>query len=323
MANAQSPLNVYITVDTETWCGGWKNIDEKFPHAFSNYIYGKTSQGDFGLPLQLKLLNEYGLKAVFFVEPLFSMRFGKSYLDEVVGMILDAKQSVELHIHPEWTDESKKVIFPHIKNKREHLKYFTFEEQKELISLGIQLLTDAGCKNISAFRAGSFGANDDTLRAVQACGLIYDSSYNYCNSDCEIKAFSDIQQPQMFDQIIEVPMSTFIDGTGKRRHTQLTACSFAELKSSLNQAYNHQWQSYVLLSHSFELMKLAEAQPDKVVIKRFEKFCAYLNQHRDRFNTRFFNEMDIPYNLSPTEPIKSSFLPTAIRIYEQALRRVL
>lgn len=321
MTKPQSALNVYITVDTETWCGGWDNIDQKFPRAFANYIYGKTSQGDFGLPFQLKSLNDYGLKAVFFVEPLFSMRFGKSYLEEIVGMILEAKQSVELHLHPEWTDESKKVIFPHIKNKREHLKFFSFEEQKELISLGIELLSGAGCEKITAFRAGSFGANDDTLRAAQACGLIFDSSYNYCIPECEIKAFSDIHQPRVFGQITEVPMTTFIDGMGKRRHAQLTACSFAELKSSLDQAYKHQWQSYVLLSHSFELMKLTQSQPDKVVIKRFEKFCAYLNAQQDKFKTCFFNESLISDQADDKQPIGVNIMPTAKRYYEQLIRK--
>ncbi|MBL4702856.1 MAG: hypothetical protein JKX85_16550 [Phycisphaeraceae bacterium] len=314
---------MYITVDTETWCGGWNNIDEKFPQAFSNYIYGRTSKGDYGLPFQLKLLNEHGLKAVFFVEPLFSMRFGKSYLDEVVGLILDANQSVELHLHPEWTDESNKVIFPHINNKREHLKYFTFEEQRELISIGINLLKNSGCKNLTAFRAGSFGANDDTLRAVQANGLTIDSSYNYCIPECEIAAFSDIHQPESFAEVTEVPMTTFIDGLGKRRHTQLTACSFAELKSSMNHAYAHHWQSYVLLSHSFELMKLATCQPDNIVIKRFEKFCAYLSQHQEKFQTRFFNEMKEISNPSTNQPIEVSLLPTVKRYYEQLMRRVI
>jgi len=76
MSNSNPPLNVYITVDTETWCGGWNNIDAKFPQAFKNYIYGKTNKGDYGLLFQLNLLKKHGLKAVFFVEPLFSMRFG-------------------------------------------------------------------------------------------------------------------------------------------------------------------------------------------------------------------------------------------------------
>ena len=318
-----SPLNIYITVDTETWCGGWENIDQKFPRAFSNYIYGKTSQGNFGIPFQLKLLNEFGLKAVFFVEPLFSMRFGMSYLEEIVGMILEANQSVELHLHPEWTDESNEVIFPHIKNKREHLKFFSFEEQKQLIALGLDLLTRAGCSNITAFRAGSFGANDDTLRAAQACGLKFDSSYNYCIPECEMQAFSDIHQPQQFEQLTEVPMTTFVDGLGKRRHAQLTACSFSELKTSIRQAYKHQWNSFVLLSHSFELMKLSQAKPDKVVIKRFEKLCEYLSLNQDMFRTCFFNEALVTNQDDIEHPIAVSTLSTAKRYYEQLLRKVM
>lgn len=317
-----NPVNIFITVDTETWCGGWENIDKKFPHAFSNYIYGKTSRGDFGLPFQLQLLNEYGLKAVFFVEPLFSMRFGQSYLEDIVGLVQEANQEVELHLHPEWTDESNKVIFPHIKTKREHMKFFSYEEQKQLIKLGIQLLKDAGCENITTLRAGSFGANDETLRAAQTCGLSFDSSYNYCIPECEINVFSDIHQPKVFEQITEIPMTTFIDGIGKRRHAQLTACSFAELKASMIKAHEQKWNTYVLLSHSFELMKLSQCKPDKVVIKRFEKLCSYLDQHRDKFKTSFFSEYSKFAHSLTNQPIKISTLPTAQRYYEQLVRRV-
>lgn len=321
MTRRQTHLDVYITVDTETWCGGWDNIDRKFPLAFNNYIYGRTPVGDYGLPYQLALLKEHDLKAVFFVEPLFSMRFGKTYLEEIVGLILEAGQSVELHLHPEWTDESKQIIFPHITRKREHLKFFSYEEQKHLILLGLELLNDAGCKNISAFRAGSFGANDDTLRAASACGLTYDSSYNACIPECEINAFSDIQQPFKLENIIEVPMTTFIDGIGKRRHAQLTACSFSELKMSLNEAYKNNWPSYVLLSHSFELIKLAQTTPDKLAVRRFENLCAYLNNNRDKFRTCFFTDNSKLNNSNMEAVIKVGYLPTIRRYYEQLLRK--
>ncbi len=321
MSSSNSPVNVYITVDTETWCGGWNDIDAKFPQAFKNYIYGKTSKGDYGLPFQLKLLNEHNLKAVFFVEPLFSMRFGKDYLDEVVGLILDANQSVELHVHPEWTDESRSVIFPHIKNKREHLKYFTAEEQTHLLSLGNELLNAAGCKDVTAFRAGSFGANDDTLNAVKASGLSIDSSYNYCfGENCEISLFDDIHQAVAHDGIVEVPMTTFVDGMGKRRHTQLTACSYAEISAGLINAYENKWQSYVLLSHSFELMKPDFSNYDRVIVKRFEKLCAFLANNTDKFRTSFFDEVNVS-NDQIKQPLTTGLTPTLKRYCEQSLRR--
>ena len=323
MSSPDNPLNVYITVDTETWCGGWNDIDAKFPQAFKSYIYGRTSKGDYGLPFQLKLLNEHGLKAVFFVESLFSKRFGQTALQEVVGLIHDAGQNVELHLHPEWTDESKQVIFPHIKEKREHLKYFNQQEQTELIAIGKELLENAGCDSLTAFRAGSFGANDDTLRAVAANGLSIDSSYNYCIADCDINAVDDIHHPTNINGVLEVPMTTFIDGTGRRRHTQLTACSFSELKSSLEMTWQQQWPSYVLLSHSFELLKPGFTQPDFTVIKRFEKLCAYLCDNQDKYQTRYFNENKLTHSDRMIDPLKVGAIPTARRYLEQIKRKVL
>ena len=323
MSSSKFPLNVYITVDTETWCGGWDSIDAKFPQAFKDYIYGHTKNGAYGLPFQLKLLKEYGLNAVFFVEPLFSTRFGRDALQEVVGMIRDANQSIELHLHPEWTDESKQVIFPHIKEKREHLRYFTVEEQTHLLSLGIELLKEAGCKQLTAFRAGSFGANDDTLTAVGASGLTVDSSYNYCIEDCEINAFNDIQQPTQHNAIVEVPMTTFVDGIGRRRHAQLTACSYDELRDSMLNAYQQQCQSYVLLSHSFELMKPNFSDRDKHVVKRFEKLCMFLADNTDKFKTSYFDKVTVANTQDNDKYLRVGKFPTIKRYFEQSLRQII
>lgn len=323
MSTLDKPLNVYITVDTETWCGGWNNIDAKFPQAFKSYIYGRTNKGDYGLPFQLKLLNEHGLKAVFFVEPLFSKRFGQTALQEVVGLIHEANQNVELHLHPEWTDESTEVIFPHIKEKREHLKYFNRQEQTELIAIGKKLLEDAGCNSLSAFRAGSFGANNDTLHAVADNGLLIDSSYNYCIPECDISDFYDIHSPTLRHGLLEVPMTTFVDGAGRRRHTQLTACSYSELKSSLSQAYQKQWPSYVLLSHSFELLKPGFTQPDFTVIDRFEKLCAFLSDNPSKFQTAYFNENLLSDSDNNVSPLQVNAVSTAKRYYEQLKRKVI
>ena len=140
MANSSPPLNVYLTIDTEIWCDGWDNIDAKFPSAYKKYITGATNNGDYGLPFQLKLLKEHGLKAVFFVEPLFATRFGLQPLQDIVGLIREFDQSVELHLHTEWIDEAKQPLFPHIKEKREHIKYFDYQQQCHLIALGADLL---------------------------------------------------------------------------------------------------------------------------------------------------------------------------------------
>ncbi len=171
-------LKVYFTVDVEIWCDGWVDLDKKFNKAFQHYIYGPTNNGAYGLPYMLDVLNEYGLKAVFFVEPLFSLRFGSNPLAEIAGLILEANQPIELHLHTEWVDEAKTPLLPGIKEKRQHLRYFHSNEQQILIETGKNLLLQAGVKQINAFRAGSFGFNVQTLAALRKAGICVDSSYN-------------------------------------------------------------------------------------------------------------------------------------------------
>ncbi len=179
-------LSVLITIDTELWCDGWKNLDAHFLDALKKYIYGKTPSGEYGLPFLLRVLNDNGLKATFFVEPLFALRFGLDPLAEIVGIILDAGQSVELHLHTEWVDEAKSPLFPGVIEKRQHISCFSYEEQVVLLHKSADLLGLAGAPRLHAFRAGNFGANFDTLRALSTLDICIDSSYNTNQPACEI-----------------------------------------------------------------------------------------------------------------------------------------
>ena len=68
-------MNISITFDVEVWCGGWRNLDSSFPSSFQRYVYGDGPAG-YALPKTLEWMNEFGLQGIFFLEPLFSYRFG-------------------------------------------------------------------------------------------------------------------------------------------------------------------------------------------------------------------------------------------------------
>src|SRR5690606_35024787 len=114
-------MKVLLSVDVELWCNSWQTLDDDFPTAFDRYTFGRSEHGDYALPKTLELLNRYGLNAVFFVEPLFAARFGVEYLAVMVDLIRGAGQEVQLHLHPEWTDEALKPLLPDIPGKRQHL----------------------------------------------------------------------------------------------------------------------------------------------------------------------------------------------------------
>lgn len=312
-------LNVFFTVDVEIWCNSWASLDEKFPNAFREYIYGPTAKGNFGLNYQLRVLNDHGLKGVFFVEPLFATRFGTAPLAEVVGLIRDAKQEVQLHLHPEWVDEAVQPILPGVTKKRQHLMYYSEAEQTTLIKAGLQLMDNVGATGINAFRAGSFAFNADTLSALAANDIPFDSSYNASQFGLTSGVMPGIQviEPVAWNGVYEYPMTVFNDGTAKLRHAQLTACSFAEMEGLLWQALEAGRTTFNILSHSFELLNRARTRPDPIVIKRFHKLCAFLDKNRDSFCVRGFQGLAPQTVQVQPNALTSPIWRTGARIIEQ------
>ncbi|GAA0369671.1 hypothetical protein GCM10009092_37420 [Bowmanella denitrificans] len=315
-------MDVYITNDVEVWCNGWHDIDGEFPSAFRKYIYGETDKGHYGLPFQLEVLNKYKLKSVFFVEPLFAAHFGEAYLKEVIALIQNAGQEVQLHLHPEWTDEALEPLLPNVTEKRQNLYMYSLNEQRTLIAKGKQMLLDNGCKQVSAFRAGSFAANNDTLLALRDNHILIDSSYNETYRDCHICQERPPVHFSNIEGLAELPMTTYQDYPGHTRHLQLTACSFGEIKRVLLDAERKGWQAVVLLMHSFECLTSDKLLPDTLVIDRFEKLCQFLANNRERFTTKGFNATRMDYHIQPKEPLVSNLFEFSMRIAQQAYRRL-
>ncbi len=316
-------LDVFLTVDVEVWCDGWDHIDEKFPGAFRKYIYGPTPKGEFGLPYQLKVLNEHGLTGVFFIEPLFSARFGAEPLAEIVGMVRDSAQEIQLHLHTEWVDEARHPLLEDVHAKRQHLRYFNQHEQTTLIATGARLLQQAGAGDVNAFRAGSFGFNRETLGALATNRIPFDSSYNASlfGPDSGVLPGVIVVEPIECDGVYEYPMTVFNDGTPSLRHAQLTACTYQEMESLLWQALEAGRSSFVILSHGSELLNQAKDRADDVVVKRFHKLCAFLAQHRDVFNVRGFHGLRPNTTQQQPAPLTSPIWKTGVRMLEQAYRR--
>lgn len=73
----------------------------------------------------------------------------------------------------------------------------------------------AGAPAPVAFRAGNYGANDDTLRALATLGITYDSSHcpALVGGACQISLGPDDRDPELHHGVIEVPAGT-IDTLG-------------------------------------------------------------------------------------------------------------
>jgi len=317
-------LDVFFTVDVEVWCDEWHDIDAQFAHAFKKYIYGPTHRGDYGLAYQLKVLNDHGLTGVCFVEPLFATHFGLDPLAEVVGLIQESGHQVELHLHTEWVDEAREPLLPQAYGKRQYMRAYSQAEQSLLIAKGLELLGRADARPVSAFRAGSFGFNVETLRALAENGIGIDSSYNAVlfGRDSGVMPGVFVVEPIACEGVFEFPLTVFKDGMGALRHAQLTACSYSELEYLLWQALERGSQAVVMLSHNFELLDVSKTKADPVVVKRFLSLCGLLARNPDCFRVRGFRDLDFPVPARQPAPLEMPFWKTAGRIAAQAYRRV-
>ena len=329
----QEKLSILLTIDTEVMprCPNWRA--EGLSRDLARDIYGATSKGRFGIKYQADLLKQKGLKGVFFVEALFACETGIKPLTDIVNVIQSTGHEVQLHIHTEWLSYLSNKVLNHTKVIA-NLKDLSLSEQQKLIEIGKQNLIDAGAINVTAFRAGNYGANFDTLKALSNCGLRFDSSYNYpyLRSDCGIELDNDILiQPRILSNITEIPVNFFRDFPGHVRHTQLCALSSNEMKNAIKLAYEKSWFSFVIVSHSFELLTnrknpFAFPDPDWAVIKRFDELCEFLSDNTSNYQTIGFNDLAPVPKLLSNESLYPSLVPTLIRtinrLAAQIIRRI-
>ena len=315
-------MKVYLTFDVEVWCNNWAELDQRFPAAFERYVYGRSAHGDYALPATLQILQRHGLRGVFFVEPLFAARFGSEFLERIVQMIRGAGQDVQLHLHPEWTDEIRPPLLADISRKRQHLSYYSVDEQTQLIAYAKQALQAAGAGEVSAFRAGSYAANAATYEALRRNTIAIDSSLNELdgNSGQGIPTLAQPASHRMVGGVHTYPITVFQDGFGQLRPAQIGACSFSELCEAMDFAQANGCGHFVVVSHNFEMLQPDRSIPDWVVVRRFERLCAYLAANTHRFDVGAFSIAT--QTTRPEQRPRTSKWATTVRWAEQIQRRL-
>ena len=316
-------MNVHLSFDVEVWCNGWDSLDARFPEAYERYVYGRSVHGEYALPKTLEILQRHGLKGVFFVEPLFSARFGHDFLVRIVEMIDRAGQDVQLHLHPEWVDEIQPALLDNVSSKRQHMIHYSLEEQKRLIEIGRQAIEAVTGRSVSAFRSGSYACNEDTYRALEANGIKVDSSLNEVAGNISGIGLPRPQHvPATIGQVRSYPISVFEDGFGRLRPAQVGACSFAELRAALLDAHALGLPDFVIVSHNFEMLKPGSSQRDVIVSRRFSALCEFLASEPEKFKVGSYSTKGEESYGSSRRPSVGLF-PTTLRYAEQALRRLI
>jgi hypothetical protein len=104
---------------------------------------------------------------------------------------------------------------------------------------------------------------------------------------------------------------------------EISAVSFREIRSVLEQAELLGMGTATMVLHSFSLFKKADVQfshirPDRLLISRLRRLCQYLGANRDRFKVTTFADRPEPREDPPGLPLPrlGVFLPMARRVIQ-------
>ena len=310
---------VIISSDTELSAGRQK-AGMRAADNFRCSITGTTASGDMGIPWQLDQLEAHGLIGVFFVDPMPALVHGTQILSDIVGPIIERGHAVELHLHPEWLEWA--VDSPVGGRQGHSIGDFSFADQRVLLNIGRDLLIAAGAPRITAFRAGNFGANNDTLQALAELNIRWDSSFNaaYLGAPCAITLPTDQVDPVEHKGVIQLPVSGLWDRPGHFRPAQICAVSAAEMRAALDHAAQHRQPVFSIVTHSFEMLSRDRERANAVVMRRYQMMARHIARHPDLFSS-IIATLD-PMIAQPRNSIGSRAGPnrirTAARFAEQA-----
>lgn len=261
-----------ISFDTELSAGLYQRGYDARAN-FGSSILGRCRDGDFGIHFQMDMLERYGLKGAFFIDPMPALVYGPGVIDAIVRPVVDRGHEVQLHIHTEWLAFAR--FNPVGRLTGRNIGDFPLPAQKKLIALARDILVGAGAPRPDAFRAGNFGANDDTLRALAALGFRFDSSFNgaYRGHGCDISLDPGNLGMRTHLGVVEVPVSGLMDRANRFRPAQLCAMSVEEMRDALDHSAASGAIQFSAFSHSFELLSRDRQVPNRLAIARMEALC--------------------------------------------------
>lgn len=179
---------VLISIDTEVPAG---NID--------SLIYGRTKNGkEYGIRYLMNLFDRHNAKGLFFVDLAEAWDYGEEGISKVVKEIKECGHDVGVHLHPDHMSD----------RNRRYLWQYSYDEQYEMISKCTELYFKITGNPPLSFRAGRYGANDETIKILENLEYKYDMSYFANNKYCKIQS-NQFNRLFYIGNILEVTVTTF------------------------------------------------------------------------------------------------------------------
>jgi len=208
-------------------------------------VWGEIEGTRYGLNRIIEICNRNELKATFFVD---AYRH-PAEMARACELILQHGHDIQLHTHPNW----------HYDRRRENLQKYSFEEQCEIIAYGVQKIREWTGVTPVAHRAGDFGADENTLKALAVNQIQADFSYFWQWKDCGLNRPFDLKnQLVRIHSVLEIPTTCFHSrGFGYSKTFRLIDVhepAFV-LRKVLAELLQLDYHTIVVVMHSFSLIQ--------------------------------------------------------------------
>lgn len=189
---------ILITIDTES------------PQSFlkaglykESGIISLTNKNNYGITKIINILKRYNINATFYLNiyEKYYVNNGDYVFKNICELICNSGNDVQLHTHPVWLYD--------IKDKRKiNMNQYTYLKQVEIINKGLNEIELLTSKRPIAHRAGAYGINNDTIKALKENGIKIDSSMFYKHENCKVRTWS-YNKVAYKNDLFEIPVSVY------------------------------------------------------------------------------------------------------------------
>ncbi|WP_169764359.1 hypothetical protein [Campylobacter mucosalis] len=184
---------ILITCDTEV---GELHSDRA--DAFEIFIKGQVGNKEVGVGLINSIASEFKVIVDHFVDIYPYEKYGEQKFKKLCEDIIKNGHKINLHTHPSGKFD---------KNRRFMYQY-SLGEQIQIIKFGKEKLKEWLGIEVISHRAGGYGANDNTIKALVENDIFIDSSFFYKNPNCKI-SYDFVNRTFEKNGVLEIPVSVY------------------------------------------------------------------------------------------------------------------
>lgn len=243
----------------------------------------------YGATYMAELFAEYNFEATFFIDTIERLIHGENKMKTLCGSLRSFNQDIQLHTHPSWRydprdsktlNNKKRKCFPG--QEKDFLYKLSEKEQSKFIKEEKKLLESWSGSSVTVHRAGGYGINQDTFKALAANNIKIDASVYYNHPNCKYYPDSGWN-----GDVYEIPISTFDSPLGIRRVDIDSVTSDQMIDLIENECSQHDEGIDTIINifgHSYSLMSYSNdfkiMTPKKFRIGNLKKILNYLKANQ-------------------------------------------